>query len=88
MSSKDLGYQFPYLISLKVFGHNTGDFEQVVYTIVQRHIPELEREALSSRPSTGDQYVSVTVRFTAQSRGQLEQIYQELNGHELVLMTL
>ena len=82
------GYQFPYLISLKAFGYNTGDFERVVYSIIQKHIPELEWEALSSRPSAGEKYLSVTVTFTAQSRDQLEEIYQQLKDHELVLMTL
>jgi putative lipoic acid-binding regulatory protein len=82
------GFQFPLLIPLKVIGHNTGDFERVVYHLVQRHIPELEREALSSQTSTGGKYVSVTVTFSAQSREQLEAIYQELKEHELVVMTL
>lgn len=82
------GFQFPFLIPLKVIGHNNGDFERVVYHLVQKYIPELELEALSSLPSTGGKYVSVTVAFTAQSREQLEAIYQELKEHELVVMTI
>ena len=87
-TQKGEGFQFPYLIPLNVFGRNSGDFERVVFDAVRKHIPELEWEALSSQASTGENYVSVTVTFTAQSRDQLEQIYQELNRHELVLMTL
>ena len=41
-----------------------------------------------SRLSSGDKYLSLTVTFTAESKDQLDAIYEDLNGHELVLMTL
>jgi putative lipoic acid-binding regulatory protein len=42
----------------------------------------------TSRLSSSEKYLSIMVTFTARSRDQLNAIYQELNDHELVLMTL
>lgn len=38
--------------------------------------------------NTGGKYLCVTATFAAESRGQVEAIYRELNGHDLVVMTL
>jgi putative lipoic acid-binding regulatory protein len=43
---------------------------------------------LSSNLSSGNKYLSVTTIINAESKDQLDTIYQELNNHELVLMTL
>jgi putative lipoic acid-binding regulatory protein len=38
--------------------------------------------------SRGNKYLSITVTFIAQSKDQLNTLYEELNEHELVVMTL
>ena len=38
--------------------------------------------------SSEGKYLSVTATFAAESREQVEAIYRELKGHELVVMTL
>jgi putative lipoic acid-binding regulatory protein len=38
--------------------------------------------------SSSGKYLSITATFTATSREQLDALYRELNGHELVVMTL
>jgi putative lipoic acid-binding regulatory protein len=37
---------------------------------------------------TEGKYLSVTATFAAESREQVDAIYRELNGHDLVVMTL
>lgn len=81
------GLQFPCLFPIKVVGLNTEAFAQAVRGIVGRHLPG-ERVEFSDRPSGGGKYLSVTATFTAASREQLDALYRELNGHELVVMTL
>jgi hypothetical protein len=79
--------EFPTLFPLKVMGRHADEFEAFVVAIVQKHAPTSAYE-VALRPSRGGKYLAVTVTFVAESRAQLEAIYQELSTHERVLMTL
>jgi len=79
--------QFPCTFPIKVMGLNREDFTTVVLAIFHRHVAP-GQVSYSSRLSSGDNYVSLTVTFTAQSREQLDALYGELHAHELVLMTI
>ena len=78
---------FPCSFPLKAVGLNTEAFEAAVRGIVGRHLPG-ERVEYASRQSGGGKYLSVTATFTAASQEQLDALYRDLNGHELVVMTL
>jgi len=80
--------QFPCAYPLKVMGKNSNQFHAVVSSIIERHVAEGECVAYRSKSSSGGNYISITATFSAQSREQLEAIYQDLNRHELVLMAL
>lgn len=79
--------QFPCAFPLKVVGRAGQAFELAVREIVLRHLGEAG-VVFSVRPSGRGTYVSITATFTATSRAQLDALYRELNGHELVVMTL
>jgi len=79
--------RFPCEFPLKVIGRNGAAFEQAVRDIVGLRLGG-EPVAYASRPSGGGKYLSITATFTAASREQLDGIYRELHGHELVVMTL
>jgi len=81
-------FEFPCAFPLKVFGEVAEDFEELVVTIVSRHVQELESGTVSSRESSGGKYLCVTVTFEAQNREQLDELYMELSSHERVLMLL
>lgn len=87
-SEKDNLFHFPCLFPIKVMGKNTDELYPVVSAIMEKHVTGLNGVSFESRLSSGDKYLSITVLFTAQSRAQLDSIYLDLNGHELVLMTL
>ncbi len=78
---------FPCTFPIKVMGHNTKAFLSAVEEIFNRHLDPGEYTS-SSRPSSGNKYLSITVTFTARSKDQLNAIYEELNRSELVVMTL
>ncbi|MBP1731205.1 MAG: hypothetical protein H6Q55_1634 [Deltaproteobacteria bacterium] len=80
--------QFPCPYPLKVLGKNTKEFLAVVSGIIEKHIVEGGHVTYSTRVSSGEKYLSMTATFDAQSQTQLTAIYEELNVHELVLMTL
>jgi putative lipoic acid-binding regulatory protein len=80
--------QFPTAFPIKVMGRDAPDFERTVVDIVARHTGGPEALTVSTRPSAGGNFISVTVTFEAQSQAQLDAIYRELTAHELVLMAL
>lgn len=82
-----ISLQFPCSFPVKVMGHNSEAFSSAIRVIVERHAT-VDDISYSSQPSSGDKYLSITATFTAQSKEQLNALYQELNDHELVLMTL
>lgn len=85
---KDQLIKFPCSYPLKVIGKNTNEFYSVVSTIIERHVPESDSITYTSRVSSGDKYLSITAAFHAENQEQLTAIYEDLNGHELVLFTL
>lgn len=87
MKNENQIIQFPCMFPVKVMGLNNEAFSSAVMAIFRKHL-DIDRADNSRRTSSGDKYLSITVTFMAESRAQLDAIYQELNDHELVLMTL
>ena len=79
---------FPCDFPIKAMGLAIHDLEMVVGEIVREHAPDTSEEAFSSRASANGKYVSITVVVNAQSREQLDAIYQALTDHEHVIMAL
>ncbi|MBD3670535.1 MAG: DUF493 domain-containing protein [Gammaproteobacteria bacterium] len=88
LHNTETNFEFPCEFPIKAMGHNQPGFEALVVGIVRKHAPELSEGAVTSRPSKGDKWLSVTVTITAQSKAQLDAIYLELNDHDDVVMTL
>lgn len=81
-------FQFPCAFPIKAMGRADSAVEAVVREIVTRHAPDLADDALSTRPSSGGKWVAITVLVQAQSRSQLDAIYQELTAHALIVYVL
>jgi putative lipoic acid-binding regulatory protein len=88
MSEQDTLFEFPCDFPIKAFGHDTGDFRQLVMERVQRHAPEVTADAVHTRSSRGGRYLAVTVTVRAHSRAQLDNIYATLSAEERVLFAL
>lgn len=86
--SLDSLMEFPCVFPLKAIGTGADDFEGLVISIVRKHVPTLGEGAVSSRLSSNGKYLAVTATFTAESRAQLDALYQELSDHERVVMLL
>ena len=80
--------KYPILFPLKVIGQDEPDFEDFVIEIVKRHIPELLEENILSSQSKEKKYRSVSFKFIAESRAQVDALYAELSSHKRVLMIL
>jgi uncharacterized protein len=88
MKDEETLLQFPCKFPIKALGLNFADFDIQVVEIVRRHSPDLPEGAINSRLSNGGKYISVTITITAQSKNQLNAIYQDLSDSEAVLMAL
>ena len=63
------------------------EFTSAVLSIFRKHL-HLDQISYASKISSGGKYLSLTITFIAQSKEQLNEIYEDLNGHELVVMTV
>jgi putative lipoic acid-binding regulatory protein len=79
---------FPCSFPIKAMGRQSDKFEAIVSGIVNRHAQLWPDEPIRSVPSKAGNFVSVTVTVEAQSKAQLDAIYQELTDCEQVLMAL
>ena len=84
----DALFDFPCAFPIKAMGRDEADFEAAVVEIVRRHVPDLGEGSVSTRPSRGGRFLSVTVTINATSRDQLDAIYSELTADARVLMAL
>jgi len=81
-------YEFPTQIPLKVIGRNEDEFEAYVVDLFRAKVGAEEIASVSSHPSSGDTYLSVTVTFVARSREQLDSIYAQLSESKRVKIVI
>ena len=82
------GFEFPCTYKIKAMGLHEPHFDALVVEIIRRHQPDIQEGAVTRKPSKTGKYISVTVAIEAQSRKQLDAIYDDLTAHEKVLMRL
>lgn len=80
--------EFPCHYELKAMGPHCETFIDLVFSVTQKHVTEIEREAIRLNPSKTGKYVSVKIKFYATHIEQIHGIYGELNAHPDVLWTL
>lgn len=80
--------EFPCRFPIKAMGRNSEGFEKIVLDIVLAHAGVWQDEPVRSVPSSAGKFVSVTIVVEAQSKEQLDTIYQGLTDCEHVLMAL
>ncbi len=79
---------FPCEFPVKAMGKSSDDFDAKVVSIIRRHVEDIKEGAVSTNTSKGGKFTSVTVMVDAQSKEQLDKIYQSLNDDSDVMMTL
>ena len=85
---KDTLFEFPTEYPLKVAGKNIPGFEKTVIEIVRRHVFDFDHATVTSRESKGGKYLAVSVSFVAQSKPQLDALYQDLSDHVDIVWAL
>ena len=80
--------EYPCDFPIKVVGGTQAGFAQAVLDIVQRHAPDFDGASMGMKTSKRGRYLSVTCVIRATSREQLDNLYQELCDHPMVVMVL
>ena len=80
--------EFPTDFPLNVMGRRVDGFAQTVTGIVRSHVPTFEAARADLKPSSGGNWLSVTVVPRLDSREQLEALYRELSSHPMVKVVL
>lgn len=86
--SEETLLEFPCDFPLKVVGRAAPDFQSLVVEIVERHTGQIPDNHIRSRPSRDGTFVALTCLIHARSKAQLDALYEELSGHERILMVL
>ncbi len=88
MSDADDLLQFPCEFPLKVMGRDSESFRTLTLAIVERHAGALTADRISERISRKGRFLALTYTIRAESRAQLDRIYQELTDSGVVLVAL
>ena len=65
-------------------GETHEQLDTVVVNIIRKHVDNINEGAVSTKQSSGGKFTSVTVTIQANSKAQLDAIYQELIAHEMI----
>jgi len=85
---RDTLLEFPCKFPLKAMGRNDPGFQTLVEEIVLAHAETHDDTPVTTSPSSSGKYLAVTVTIEAQSKDQLDRIYQDLTACEQVLVAL
>jgi putative lipoic acid-binding regulatory protein len=80
--------EYPCDFPIKVMGRTQARFAQTILEIVQAHAPDFDASTVQMKSSKGGKYLSVTCTIRATSREQLDNLYQALCDHPMVVMAL
>ena len=78
--------EFPTEFPIKAMGRDTPEFKNTVIELITVHAEFNQQTDVKIQTSNKGNFISVTVTFKAESQDQLDNIYQSLHDHDLVLM--
>lgn len=88
LTSDHVDALFPCEFPIKVFGKTSDAFEINVLSIIRKYVPDIRENAIRSRMTKGGHYTALTITIFAESRKQVDNIYQDLTKSPYVLMAL
>jgi putative lipoic acid-binding regulatory protein len=81
-------FGFPCDFPIKVMGRDSESFRTLTLAIVERHAGPIAADRIGERPSSRGRFLAITYTIRAESRAQLDRIYQDLTDSGVVLLAL
>jgi putative lipoic acid-binding regulatory protein len=86
--TEDTLLEFPCDFPIKIMGRHEEDFPALVLELLAPHTGPVAADRVSQRLSRDGNFLALTVVLRAESKAQLDAVYETLSGHERVLMVL
>ena len=86
--SGDSPLEFPCEFPIKMMGRDEPAFHDAARRILERHVGDLDSDALRRAHSRNANFVSLTATITATSQAQLDSIYSDLSANDAILVAL
>jgi putative lipoic acid-binding regulatory protein len=80
--------EYPSAFPIKVMGAHVEGFEAAVVAVARQFDTGFDHTTIERRPSSGGNYLGLTLTVTATSREQLDELYRTLSTHPLVKVVL
>lgn len=80
--------QFPCDFTLKIMGKAGNEFEEIALAIVKKYFPTLDAACIQKKFSKDNNYLSLSITVYAESKTQLDAVYQALSSTKEILMVL
>jgi putative lipoic acid-binding regulatory protein len=80
--------EYPSDFPIKIMGATQDQFAQTIVELVIMHDPDFHAGKMKMRPSSGGNYLALTVTVRATSREQLDNLYRALSSHPMVKVVL
>lgn len=85
---KDSLIEYPSQFPIKVMGVKNEHLVHEITQIAKKFDPSYDPSTIELRPSSGGNYLGITITITATSREQLDDTYRALTSHPLVKVVL
>jgi putative lipoic acid-binding regulatory protein len=79
---------YPSAFPIKVMGPQAEGFVDAIVAVARQFDPDFDHTTVETRPSTGGNYLGITITVTATSRPQLDELYRTLTAHPMVKIVL
>ncbi|HSB98292.1 MAG TPA: DUF493 family protein, partial [Burkholderiaceae bacterium] len=80
--------EYPSEFPIKVMGARVDGFVEAIVEVARGFDPTLDAARVELRPSSGGNYLGITLIVTATSREQLDGLYRALTSHPMVKIVL
>jgi putative lipoic acid-binding regulatory protein len=80
--------EYPSAFPIKVMGARVDGFVDAIVAVARRFDPSFDASTVELRPSSGGNYLGITITVTATSRQQLDDLYRALTAHPMVKVVL
>jgi uncharacterized protein len=86
--AKETLLKFPCDFPIKVIARKVPDIDEAILAIIKKFAPDAAKASCQIRPSKQNNYWAITITISAQSKTQIDNIYQALHAHPAVVMLL
>lgn len=80
--------EFPVDFPIKVMGRRQDGFAQTIAELVTQRLPGFDPSTIELRSSSRGGWLSLTLMVRAESRDQLQSLYEALSAHPMVRVVL